>query len=93
MDELDELTLSILDFQFVTTDGDLPSLDNSTPIEPGDEEGRASIVFFNQASMYRCSALDGSSVAEAKSKGIDTTTNYGQDVQEAFQKLAHYYPM
>ena len=77
----------------MTTNGDLPTLDNSTPIEPGDEEGRASIVFFNQASMYRCSALNGSSVVEAQRMGIDTTTNYGQDAQQAFQKMTSYHPM
>ena len=43
--------------------------------------------------MYRCSALDGDSVVEAQSKGIDTTTDYGEDIQEAFQKMTRYHPM
>ena len=68
-------------------------MDNSTPIQPGDEQGRASLVFFNQASMYRCSALDGDSVVEAERKGIDTATDYGKDIQQAFQKCTRYYPI
>ena len=68
-------------------------MQNSTSIEAGDEEGRASLVFFNQASMYRCSTLDGSSVIEADGNGIDTTTDYGEDIQQAFQKMTNYHPM
>ena len=86
-------SLEFEDFKFVTTEGDSPTLENSTPIEPGDEQGRASLVFFNQASMYRCSTLDGDSVVEAERKGVDTTTNYGEDIQQAFQKYTKYYPI
>ncbi|KAF8176786.1 hypothetical protein BJ912DRAFT_797408, partial [Pholiota molesta] len=48
--------IDITDFKFVTTDGqERPLPENSTPIEEGDDEGRGSLVYFNQASMYRCS--------------------------------------
>lgn len=78
-----------VDFQFVTSDGDArPTPENSTPIIPGDEEGRGSIVFFNQASMYRASELNGLSVADARRMGISATTDYGQDVQKAFENGA-----
>ncbi len=50
------------------------------PIVPGDDEGRISVVFFNQASMYRASELDGDSVLQAKKKGKCATRNYGKDV-------------
>ncbi len=51
------------------------------------------LFFFNQASMYRCSALNGDSVVEAQRKGMDITTDYGEDIQEAFQRMTSYYPM
>lgn len=60
------------------------------PIKPGDDEGRVSIVFFNQASMYRSSELNGDSVAQAKLKGKSVTRNYGEDVQKAFDSQTTY---
>lgn len=73
----------------MTTDGNVrPTPENSTPIGPGDEEGRGSIVFFNQASMYRSSELGGDSVVEAKKKGKSTIRDFGSDVQKAFESMA-----
>ena len=83
----------LADFKFVTTEGDVrPTPENSTPIMPGDDEGRVSVVFFNQAQMYRSSELDGDSVAEAKSKGKSAVRDFGADSQAAFESTLSYIP-
>lgn len=84
----------LLDFKFVTTNGDeRPTPQNSTAIQEGDEEGRGSLVYFNQASMYRCSELDGNSVKEAIQRGESGKTDYGRDAQKAFGTYAKYLPI
>jgi hypothetical protein len=71
------LTLELADFKFVTTDGqERPLPENSTPIEEGDDEGRGSLVYFNQASMYRCSEQD--------AEDAPLHADYSGSVQEAF---------
>ncbi|KAF8200141.1 hypothetical protein BJ912DRAFT_836551, partial [Pholiota molesta] len=80
--------IDITDFKFVTTDGDeRPLPGNSTPIEDGDDEGRGSLVYFNQASMYRSSETDNETVAEAIAKGHSGKVDYSASVQEAFLTL------
>ena len=75
----------------MTTDGDVrPTPENSKPITAGDDEGRISVVFFNQASMYRSSELDGDSVVEAKQKGKPAIRDYGKDVQAAFERATTF---
>lgn len=61
--------------------------ENSTRIEDGDDEGRGSLVYFNQASMYRSSETDSETIAEAISKGHSGTVDYSGSVQEAFLTL------
>ena len=87
-------SLSCTDFKFVTTEGNVrPTPANSTPIVPGDDEGRVSVVFFNQASMHRLSELGGDSVAAARSKGKSTIRDFGKDVQTAFEHTTSYLQM
>lgn len=78
----------LLDFKFVTTNGERPTPENSKAIEPGDEEGRGSLVYFNQATMYACSETDSKTLQAAKEKGLSGTTDYGPSVQAAFSKIA-----
>ena len=60
---------------------------------PGDDEGRISLVFFNQAQMHRSSELDGDCVAEAKSKGKSAVRDFGADAQAAFESTTSYLPI
>jgi hypothetical protein len=43
-----------LDIKFVTTEGlECPTPENSKPLQAGDDEGRGSLVYFNEATMYQ----------------------------------------
>ena len=82
-----------VDIKFVTTDGDLwPTPENSTPISDGDDQGRGSLVWFNQASMYQASETQLGSVKEAKNVGHPGTTDYGKDANQAFTGFAAFKP-
>ncbi|KAF8158608.1 hypothetical protein BJ912DRAFT_805466, partial [Pholiota molesta] len=81
--------IDITDFKFVTTEGqERPLPENSTPIEEGDDEGRGSLVYFNQASMYRCSEEDADIDAEGAVGETDSRevgkAKYSSSIQEAF---------
>lgn len=76
-----------LDIKFVTTEGqERPTLANSRPLEVGDDEGRGSLVYFNEATMYQSSETDSATLGEAKKRGHSGLTDYGDDVGQAFQK-------
>jgi hypothetical protein len=82
------------DFRFVTTEGDeRPTPENSTPIEDGDDEGRGSLVYFNQASMYRSSETNSGTLSEARRKGHSGKVDYGASVEQAFLDLGAYIPL
>ncbi|PPQ85664.1 hypothetical protein CVT24_012812 [Panaeolus cyanescens] len=66
----------------VTQDGELPTPLNSSPL--GDDDGRASMVFFNQATMYQSSETGYDTLIMAREHGHTGTTNYGEDAQRAF---------
>lgn len=60
-----------LDVDFVvTSDGQLPTRDNSQPLNGAD--GRGSCVWFNQATMHQTSELGYHTVAQAKAAGAST---------------------
>lgn len=83
-----------LDIQFVTADGQQhPTPENSRPLQEGDECGRGSLVFFNQATMYQSSEMDCSTVQEAIKAGGSGLADYGRSAQEAFTKYAKYIPV
>jgi hypothetical protein len=64
--KLADLISYIIDIEFVTTDGNIrPTPENSKPLEEGDHEGRGSVVFFNQASMYAASETGHGTIAAA----------------------------
>lgn len=57
------------DIDLVTTDGALPTRDNTHPLR--DVNGRGSCVWFNQACMFQCAELGFGSVTEARVAGSD----------------------
>jgi hypothetical protein len=79
------------DIQFLTTDGlQRPTPKNSRPIKAGDEGGRGSLVYFNQATMYQTSETGHATVGEAIEAGDSGKVDYGTSAQEAFTKHAKY---
>ncbi|TFK72417.1 hypothetical protein BDN72DRAFT_894773 [Pluteus cervinus] len=80
--------IDIQDIEFIETYGD--SLPERKASEPGDEKGRGSMVFFNQASMFQSSELDFDTVAAAKLAGHNGATDFPADVQAAFQKYSQF---
>jgi hypothetical protein len=76
-----------------TKDGEYPTIENCTPIQPGDEEGRMSLVYFNEASMHQSAETGHATLKLAKLAGQSGTTNYGKDAQTAFQKYGTYLPL
>ncbi|KAF8960543.1 hypothetical protein BDZ97DRAFT_1665701 [Flammula alnicola] len=83
--------VDICDFKFVTTEGEeRPTPENSTPLEEGDDEGRGSLVYFNQAAMYQSSETDSLTLKKAVAAGHSGMTDYGADIQAAFEKHGVY---
>lgn len=80
--------------KFVATDGmQRPTPLNARPIEKGDEFGRGSLVYFNQATMYQSSETGYATVADAIEAGKAGTVDYGTCAQEAFTRYARYHPL
>lgn len=80
--------------QFVATDGlQRPTPENSRPIKAGDECGRGSLVYFNQATMYQTSETGYATVGEAIKAGDSGKVDYGTSAQAAFTKYARYSPI
>ncbi|KAJ7079660.1 hypothetical protein C8R43DRAFT_854648, partial [Mycena crocata] len=75
-------------FQFVYTlpDVDKPTPENSWPIVEGDEIGRGSMVFFSQSTMRHGPATGFDTLEQAIAGGHSGTTDFGEDMNEAFQK-------
>ena len=81
------------DLKFVTTEGhERPTPSNSRPISAGDEEGRGSFVYFNQATMYQSSETGYRTLNEAKAAGHHGTTDFARDAQQAFTDHATFVP-
>jgi hypothetical protein len=77
----------MLDIKFVTTEGqERPTPANSKPLQEGDDKGRGSLVYFNEATMYQSSETNSATLRDAKRKGHSGKTEYGEDIQQAFQK-------
>ena len=80
--------------QFVATDGlQRPTPENSRPIKAGDESGRGSLVYFNQATMYQTSETGYATVGEAIKAGDSGKSDYGTNAQLAFTECAKYCPI
>jgi hypothetical protein len=75
------------DIKFVTTEGqERPTPANSRPLGVGDDEGRGSLVYFNEATMYQSSETNSATLGDAKKRGHSGKTDYGEDIGRAFQK-------
>jgi hypothetical protein len=76
------------------TDGrQRPTPKNSRPIKLGDEHGRGSLVYFNQATMYQTSETGYPTIGEAIEAGDSGKVDYGASAQEAFTEYAKYIPI
>ncbi|KAJ7121170.1 hypothetical protein C8R44DRAFT_877464 [Mycena epipterygia] len=79
--------VDIHDIEFVYTNGEArPTRENSRPIVAGDEHGRGSMVFFNQSTMRHGPITGFDTLEKAVEAGHSGTTDYGTDIQAAFQK-------
>jgi hypothetical protein len=75
------------------TDGlQRPTPQNSRPIKEGDERGRGSLVYFNQATMYQTSETGHATLGEAIRAGESGKADYGVSAQEAFTRFGRYIP-
>ncbi|KAJ7471508.1 hypothetical protein B0H11DRAFT_1919678 [Mycena galericulata] len=74
--------------QHVWTEMDVmkPTPENSHPIVEGDDTGRGSMVFFSQSSMCHGPATGYGTLEWAVEAGHSGTTDYGSDINAAFQK-------
>ena len=72
--------ITCLDVEFVRTNGEIPTPQNSMPINGAD--GRGSCVWFNQATMFQSTELGHNTVADAKLAGNSGTS----DFQELLRK-------
>ena len=78
----------------MTTDGkQRPTPQNSRPIEAGDERGRGSLVYFNQATMYQTSETGHATLGDAVAAGGSGKVDYGVSAQEAFTRYGRYVPV
>lgn len=62
-------------------------------LHEADSEGRGSLVFFNQASLFQSSETDSATLAEARRAGRSTTTDYGEDAQAAFSNSMFFHSL
>jgi hypothetical protein len=86
--------LTFPDIKFVNTEhGEYPTLQNSMPLQAGDEAGRGSLVYFNQASMHQSAETGYATLGDARQAGLSGNTNYGNDAQAAFEKYTTYLPV
>lgn len=85
---LEDTTHMFLDIKIVLTenDVDIPTPQNSWPIQEGDDEGRGSVVYFNMATMFQSSESGFNSLKEAKKHGMDGLSSV--TTQDAFQAYA-----
>lgn len=82
------------DIKFVSApEGELPTPANSVALHEADSEGRGSLVFFNQASLFQSSETDSATLAEARRAGRSTTTDYGEDAQAAFSNSMFFHSL
>jgi hypothetical protein len=85
------LVRCILDFKFVSApEAELPTLENSVPLGEGCEEGRGSLVYFNEASMFQSSETGHATLREAVKAGHSGKADYSRDIQRCFEVHTKY---
>ncbi|KAF8164561.1 hypothetical protein K438DRAFT_1984496 [Mycena galopus ATCC 62051] len=81
------------DIEFVSTNGERPTRENSRPIAEGDEQGRGSMVFFNQSTMRHGPATGYDTMKIATSNGHSGKTDFGTDANAAFNRHVVFKPL
>ncbi|KAF8891504.1 hypothetical protein CPB84DRAFT_1848987 [Gymnopilus junonius] len=81
--------IDVEDIRFVLTDGEKPTPENSTPLGGEGDEGRGSLVFFNQASMYHGSEMGFNTLTEARNAGMSGSISSAEQVNLAFSQQVH----
>ncbi|KAK6977887.1 hypothetical protein R3P38DRAFT_3334620 [Favolaschia claudopus] len=82
------------EIEFVSTKGNVrPTRENSTPLGRGGQDGRRSMVFFNQSTMRTGPATDYDTLAEAKANGHSGTIDITLTCQEAFERYVEFRPI
>ncbi|KAJ7078585.1 hypothetical protein B0H15DRAFT_752671, partial [Mycena belliarum] len=71
---------------WTAADVDKPTPENSFEAAPGDAMGRGSLVFFNQSTMRHGPATGFDTLKMAIEAGHSGRTDYGTDLQAAFQR-------
>ena len=80
-----------LDFQFVAApERELPTPENSSPLGVGCEEGRGSLVYFNEAGMHQSSETGFPTLGAAVRGGHSGKTNYTGDIQQCFEQHVQF---
>lgn len=80
-----DFDIGTIDFKVVTTNGEWPTPDNSTPMEESGD-GRATFVFFNQASMFQSSETGYDTLAEARADGHSGVADFGDSLNAGMHK-------
>ncbi|KAF9031896.1 hypothetical protein BJ165DRAFT_1571761 [Panaeolus papilionaceus] len=75
----------------VTANGERPTRENSQ--SACEENGRGSVVFFNQATMYQSAETGFHTIEQAKKAGHSGKVDYGEVAQKAFQKIGSLVPL
>ncbi|KAF8177529.1 hypothetical protein K438DRAFT_1769986 [Mycena galopus ATCC 62051] len=81
------------DIEFVSTNSERPTRENSRPIAEGDEQGRGSMVFFNQSTMRHGPATGYDTMKIATSNGHSGRTDFGMDANAAFNRHVVFKPL
>ncbi|PPQ98313.1 hypothetical protein CVT26_013513, partial [Gymnopilus dilepis] len=81
--------VDVEDIEFVLTDGEKPTPQNSTPLGGEGDEGRGSLVFFNQASMYKGAETGFDTLMAARSAGMSGSTSSAEQIKLAFSQQVH----
>jgi len=78
------LHISYKDFDFVITDGNPPTKENSRPLGGAGDEGRGSLVYYNQASMYHGPETGFDTLDAARKSGQTGTVSSMEHARLAF---------
>ncbi|KAK7054082.1 hypothetical protein R3P38DRAFT_2499959 [Favolaschia claudopus] len=86
--------IDVDEIEFVSTKGPVfPTPSNSTPLRHGSDEGRGSMVFFNQSTMCTGSSTGYATLKEARAHGHSGAIDITLTCQEAFERYLELRPM
>lgn len=76
-----------LEIVFTADDVSVPTRENSWNVD-SDLDGRRSVVWYNQASMFQTSKTGFPTLKEARANGFEGILDFGATVEEVFKKVA-----